>query len=75
MGLLPRGTGNLLARNLNLPVDSLEAALTVALTGQNKLVDGVGSPWDHSGEDEKPEQHIFLIMAGPASTPRSWPRT
>ena len=64
MGLLPRGTGNLLARNLNLPVDSLEAALTVALTGQNKRVDVGRLTVDHSGEDEKPEQHIFLIMAG-----------
>jgi diacylglycerol kinase (ATP) len=64
IGLLPHGTGNLFARNLNLPVDSLEAALTVALTGQNKRVDVGRLTVDHSGEDEHTEEHIFLIMAG-----------
>jgi len=64
LGLLPRGTGNLLARNLNLPVDSLEAALAVALTGQNKRIDVGLLTVNHSGEDEHPDEHTFLIMAG-----------
>ena len=64
MGLLPGGTGNLLARNLNLPVDSIDDALKVALTGQNKRVDVGRLTVDQSGEQEVPEEHIFLIMAG-----------
>lgn len=64
MGLLPSGTGNLLARNLGLPVDSLDDALTVALTGQNKRIDVGRLTIDQSGEHERPEQQIFLVMAG-----------
>ena len=64
IGILPRGTGNLFARNLNLPLDSLEHALKVALTGQNKRVDVGRLTVNHSGEHERPEESIFLIMAG-----------
>ena len=64
LGLLPGGTANLLARNLNLPTDSLDDALTVALTGQNKRIDVGRLTLDRSGEHERPEEHIFLIMAG-----------
>ncbi len=40
MGLLPRGTGNLLARNLDIPFGAdLVAALKVAYNGRNKPID------------------------------------
>jgi YegS/Rv2252/BmrU family lipid kinase len=64
IGLLPGGTGNLLARNLDLPFDNLENALHVALTGQNKQIDVGRLTIDVSGEDEQPQQHVFLVMAG-----------
>jgi diacylglycerol kinase (ATP) len=64
VGLLPGGTGNLLARNLGLPFDNLENALHVALTGHNKQIDVGRLTIDVSGEDEQPQQHIFLVMAG-----------
>ncbi|MEO7447364.1 MAG: diacylglycerol kinase family protein [Humibacillus sp.] len=61
LGILPAGTGNLLARNLDLPV-ALEAALTVALTGRNRRID-VGELRIGSAADEA-RPHHFLVMSG-----------
>jgi YegS/Rv2252/BmrU family lipid kinase len=52
LGILPLGTGNLLARNLGLPLD-LGAALTAALTGTDRRLDA-GSA----------NGHTFVVMAG-----------
>ena len=57
VGIIPAGTGNLLARNLSLPL-YLRAAIDVALTGQDRAVDMV----EVSGDGM--EDSHFLVMAG-----------
>ncbi len=52
LGVLPAGTGNLLARNLGLPL-SLEEALAVAMTGTERWLD-VGEV----------NGRLFAVMAG-----------
>jgi diacylglycerol kinase (ATP) len=39
MGLIPQGTGNLLARNLDLPLGDTDALLRIALTGTSRRID------------------------------------
>ena len=58
LGVLPSGTGNLLARNLNIPLDESEA-LAVIFHGQQRLIDLVEVVID---DNETPE-HI-AVMAG-----------
>jgi diacylglycerol kinase (ATP) len=57
MGLVPAGTGNLLARNLDLPLEEVEA-IEVALSGQVRLMDLVRITVD----DRSPEH--FAVIAG-----------
>jgi diacylglycerol kinase (ATP) len=56
-GLIPAGTGNLLARNIGIPLDEA-AALGVAFDGVDKAVDLV-----RLTVDDKPPEH-FAVMAG-----------
>ena len=54
---MPAGTGNLLARNLDIPL-YLRSAVDVALNGQDRAIDMV----EVSGD--KMEDATFLVMAG-----------
>jgi YegS/Rv2252/BmrU family lipid kinase len=58
VGVVPAGTGNLLARNLALPL-YLNAAIDVALNGQDRAIDLVRI----AGDMIEPDEH-FLVMAG-----------
>jgi diacylglycerol kinase (ATP) len=56
-GLIPAGTGNLLARNIGIPLDEV-AALDVAFDGVDKALDLV-----RLQVDDQPADH-FAVMAG-----------
>ena len=64
MGLLPAGTGNLLARNLDVPHADLAAALDLVFSAPDTAVDVGWLTVDRTGSDPDPEQHLFLVMAG-----------
>lgn len=61
LGLLPLGTGNLLARNLDMTIARHEWAVRTALWGQNRRIDvGVAK----LGADPDTPAHVFLVIAG-----------
>ncbi|WP_458115608.1 diacylglycerol/lipid kinase family protein [Arthrobacter sp. D2-10] len=59
LGLLPLGTGNLLARNLDIDVDDPRGAVEAALGGTERLIDVV-----YVNVDRAQDAHVFLVMAG-----------
>jgi diacylglycerol kinase (ATP) len=62
LALLPSGTGNLLARNLNLDLNHLEGSVATAFTGTDHPIDlGIA---DLRRQDGSRETHAFLVMAG-----------
>ena len=76
LGIVGLGTGNLLARNLDLPISSTEAMVRTALTGSTHPMD-VGyleaDPLtdierallgDDDAEDVPSGEHVFAVIAG-----------
>jgi diacylglycerol kinase family enzyme len=59
MGVLPAGTGNLLARNLAMQLDDTATATRIALSGHDRQVDVGRVTIDDAAEDQ-----VFLVMAG-----------
>jgi YegS/Rv2252/BmrU family lipid kinase len=57
VGIVPAGTGNLLARNLSIPL-YLRAAVDVAMHGQDRAIDMVRVSGDEM------DDATFLVMAG-----------
>ncbi|QZN85460.1 diacylglycerol kinase family protein [Cellulomonas sp. C5510] len=80
MGLVPVGTGNLLARNLDIPLGDPLAALQIALDGTDRTIDvgwlrviryeslvddDIAEAADELPADtDVPRDHIFLVIAG-----------
>jgi diacylglycerol kinase (ATP) len=62
LALLPSGTGNLLARNLDLALDDLEDSIHTAFTGQDRHIDL--ALIDIEGEDQSTSRHAYVAMAG-----------
>lgn len=61
LGIIPMGTGNLLARNLSIPLDDISAALQHAIHGDPQTID-VGQVVLTAKTG--PQKHIFAVMAG-----------
>jgi diacylglycerol kinase family enzyme len=62
IALLPSGTGNILARNLELDLTHMEASVEAAFTGRERSIDlGIAKI---TRPDDSTEEHVFLVMAG-----------
>lgn len=63
MGLIPLGTGNLLARNVDLDVYDLHGNVQTALFGRQRYIDTARMGIENSRTGHSSE-HVFLVIAG-----------
>jgi len=63
MGLIPLGTGNLLARNVDLDVNDLHGNIQIALFGRQRYIDTARMAIENSRTGHYSE-HVFLVIAG-----------
>ncbi|MDO5077347.1 diacylglycerol kinase family protein [Corynebacterium sp.] len=61
LGIIPFGTGNLLARNLGIPLNNPTAAFQRALSGTARRID-IG--WAEIESTSGYQRHAFAVMAG-----------
>lgn len=61
-GIIPAGTGNLLARNLNLEALTLAQALDVAFAGRDRRIDLAKASVERPGGRQ--ESYVFAVIAG-----------
>jgi diacylglycerol kinase family enzyme len=59
LGIVPQGTGNLLARNLEVPLENIPAALRRISAGDSRRID-LG--WVRLGDED--QEHAFAVMVG-----------
>lgn len=62
LAIIPQGTGNVLARNLGVPLDNIDEAVQGAFIGRNKPIDlGIVTI---TRPDDTESEHVFLVLAG-----------
>ena len=61
LGIIPTGTGNLLARALQLPLLDTKRAVHIALNGLDRQIDTIVADLELAGVTRR---HVFLVMAG-----------
>lgn len=65
MGIIPIGTGNLFARNMNIPTGDIEAAMLIATSHGSRRIDmGKITLLDSPDTPAEPARHGFLIVGG-----------